>query len=295
MFLSVVWDVDPAIFSVGSFEIRYYSLGWLAALAIGGWMFHNFVKREGYPPKMFDSAFWWGVLSTIIGARLGHCLFYDAGYYLSHPLEILNLRQGGLASHGAAVGLLFGLWMFSRRNKVPYLWPLDRVMLPVTVGGAFVRLGNLMNSEIYGVETDLPWGFVFTRAGETVAKHPTQIYEAICYVIVFFVLLWLYYGRDMGRRRPGILLGVGLIGVFLSRFFIEYIKNPQEAFEADLPLLMGQWLSIPFVVLGIWVIVRALVRPAIVPPPAESDSKKESAAQRKAAAAANIRSGSHNK
>lgn len=256
--LSVRWDVDPVMFSIGSLEIRYYGLTWALAIGLGAWFFTKFVKREGLPEKAADSIFWYGTLATIIGARLGHCFFYEPSYYLSNPLEILNLRQGGLASHGAAIGLLIGLWLFSRKNKLPYVWSLDRIMLVVGIGGAFVRLGNLMNSEIYGVETSLPWGFVFVRVGEVLPKHPTQIYEAICYFITFLVELWLYYRKDAGRSYPGLMFGVGLIGVFLTRFFIEYIKNPQEAFEADMSLFMGQWLSVPFVILGIAMIVWAV-------------------------------------
>lgn len=256
--LSVIWDVNPVFFRIGPLEIRYYGLAWAFAFGIGMWLFARIIKREGLPEKVFDAIFWYGALSAIIGSRLGHVLFYDPGYYFEHPLEILNLRHGGMASHGAAIGLLTGLWLFSRKTKLPYVWGLDRMMLPVCIGGAAVRLGNLMNSEIYGIETDLPWGFVFVRAGETLPMHPTQIYEAICYTLLFVLLMWLYFGKDAGRRRPGLMSGIGITGIFLSRFFIEFIKNPQEAFEADMSLYMGQWLSIPFVFIGIGFIVRSL-------------------------------------
>ena len=267
LFLTVMWNFDPVFFRIGSVEIRYYGVMWAVAFAISMWLFINFVKREGYPDKVFDSIFWFGTLSTIIGARLGHCLFYETDYYLSNPVQILNIRQGGLASHGAAIGLLVGLWLFSRRNRMPYLWSLDRIMVAVAISGVFVRLGNLFNSEIYGIETASPWGFVFLRAGETVPKHPTQIYEALCYLATFFVLLWLYYGRDLARRRPGFMFGLGVFLIFVSRFFIEYIKNPQEEFELNMSLLMGQWLSIPFILLGIYMIWRGATRPGTVPGP----------------------------
>lgn len=257
-FLSIVWDFNPVLFSVGSFEVRYYGLTWALAFGVSMILFINIIKLEGYPEKMFDSIFWYAVLSTIIGARLGHCLFYNFDYYMANPIQILNLRQGGLASHGAAFGLLLGLWLFSRKNKMPYIWSLDRIMVAVAISGAIIRLGNLFNSEIYGVETSLPWGFVFVRAGETVAKHPTQIYEALCYLLLFFLLAWFYYKRDMARKHPGFMFGVGLIGAFLSRFFIEYIKNPQEDFEVNMSLLMGQWLSVPFIILGVVMIVMSL-------------------------------------
>ena len=264
-FLAVVWKVDPALFRIGSWDIRYYGVLWAAAILIGALFFVKFVKREGLRPRVADSIFIYGALATIIGARLGHCFFYEPAYYFSHPLEIFNLRDGGLASHGAAIGLLVGLWLFSRKNKLPYLWSLDRVMIPVAVGGALVRIGNLMNHEIYGIPTDKPWGFSFIenvgawmRGAEPIwgpPSHPTQLYEAICYLILFGILLWLYYGKDMGRRHPGIMFGVGLIGIFLPRFFIEYVKNPQIAAENDMFLFIGQWLSIPFIIAGIIMII----------------------------------------
>jgi prolipoprotein diacylglyceryl transferase len=253
-FLAVTWDVNPVLLKIGSFEIMWYGLCWVAALGLGVAYFSNFIKREKLNPD-HENIFWWGVIATVVGARLGHCLFYDPVYYLSHPIEFLYFREGGMASHGAAVGLLIGLWGFSRRHKLPFIWSLDRVMIPVTVGGAIVRFGNLINSEIYGHATDLPWGFIFVRAGETVPKHPTQIYEALCYLLTFAVLLFLYYKKDLGRKRPGLIFGVGLIGVFLSRFLLEFIKNPQIAAEETMLLNMGQLLSIPFILAGILMIV----------------------------------------
>lgn len=214
----------------------------------------------------------YGALAAVIGSRVGHCLFYEPDYFLAHPLEIITgIRNGGMASHGAAVGLLIGLWLFSRKNKMPYIWSLDRVMVPVAIGGAIVRLGNLVNSEIVGNVTDLPWGFKFVHLYPNMPleavpiQHPTQLYEALCYLVTFLVLIWLYYRRNAGVRRPGLLFGVGLVGVFLTRFFIEFIKEDQEAFEQGMLLNMGQLLSIPFVLLGAYMIWRALTRPAVEP------------------------------
>ena len=253
--LSIVWNVDPVLFSIGSIEVRYYGLTWAMAIGFGLYLFTKFCRHEGLREELADSAFWYISLGTIIGARLGHCLFYDFDYYICHPLEILNTRQGGMASHGAALGMIIGLWLFARKNRMPYIWGLDRVAIAATIGGAFVRLGNLMNSEIYGEPTDLPWGFVFARNGETVAMHPTQIYEALCYLLTFGVLMLMYYRYDQGRKHPGMLFGAGLVGIFLSRFVIEYIKNPQKSFELNMDLMMGQWLSIPFIVLGVAMVV----------------------------------------
>lgn len=256
--LAVNWNVDPVAFSIFGLDVRYYGLFWALAFIAGIVYFTKFVRREKLPDKLVDSLFWFATLLGIIGARLGHCLFYEPEVYLAEPLRILNIREGGMASHGAALGFLLGLVLFSRRNKISFWWAADRIMIPVAIGGAGVRLGNLMNSEIYGGPTDLPWGFIFERNGETIAKHPTQLYEALFYILVFVVLLWLYYKRDAGRKHPSLLFGVGLIGIFLSRFFIEFIKNDQVGFEADMALNMGQLLSIPFVIVGVVFVIRGL-------------------------------------
>lgn len=260
-FLTVVWHFNPTFIRIGSLDIRWYGVMWAIAIGLGAFFFVQFCKREGLPAKLADSIFIYGALATIIGARLGHCLFYEPGYYLANPLKLLAFRDGGMASHGAAIGLLIGLWLFSRKNRMPYLWSLDRVMIPVAVGGAFVRMGNLFNHEIYGHPTDRPWGFRFIEnvnawmnGAEPVygpPSHPTQIYEALAYLVLFALLCYLYYRKDAGRRYPGLLFGVGLIGIFLSRFLIEYVKNDQVDFEATMFLNMGQWLSVPFIIAGI--------------------------------------------
>ena len=246
---------------------------WALAIGLAAVMFDRFVKREGLPEKVSESIFYFGTLATIIGSRVGHCLFYEPDKYLAEPLRILtDIRDGGMASHGAAIGLLIGLWLFSRRNKLPYLWSLDRIMIAVAIGGAMVRIGNLLNSEIIGAPTDAPWGFIFARlypAGTPVeamvARHPAQIYEALCYIVTFLVLAWLYYKRDMARRRPGFMFGVGLIGIFLTRFLIEFVKENQEAFEQSMTLNMGQWLSVPFIALAFVLIWYSMSRPEVKP------------------------------
>lgn len=262
----VTWNVSPYVFELGWLRLGWYGVSWAAAIFLGTLFFSNFIKREGLNAKMLDSLFLYGVLSTVIGARLGHCLFYEPWEYLTHPLDILKVWQGGLASHGAAVGLLIGLWMWSRKWKMPWVWSLDRIMVPVAVGGAAVRLGNLMNSEIYGRPTGGDWGFRFVRDHSWLQNspldlpvHPTQLYEAACYVVVFLILILLYYGFDAARKRPGVMFGAGLVGIFTARFFIEYVKNPQEEFEQGMTLLMGQWLSLPFIALGVAAIVWGLV------------------------------------
>ncbi|MDD3108266.1 MAG: prolipoprotein diacylglyceryl transferase, partial [Alistipes sp.] len=260
----------PTLFTFGPLEVRYYGLMWALALGLSAYIFSNLIKREGYSEKIFDSIFWYGVLSTIIGARVGHCLFYDPGYYLTHPIEILYIHQGGLASHGAAIGLLVGLWLFSRKNKMSYLWALDRITIAVCISGALVRIGNLMNSEIYGTVTSLPWGFIFVRNQETLPMHPTQLYEAFFYFLLFGLLCWMYYRRNLAHTRQGFMFGIFLIALFGFRFFVEFIKNPQEEFERNMMLDMGQWLSIPFVILGVVILYRSLRRPSTPVPAAKT-------------------------
>lgn len=279
--LSIVWNFDPVFISIGSFDIRYYGVMWALAILIGAKFFDNFCKREGLPSSVSESVFVYGTLATILGARIGHCLFYDTMEYVSRPWTIITgFRDGGMASHGAAIGLLIGLWLFSRKNRLPYVWSLDRIMIPVGIGGAIVRMGNLFNSEIFGRATELPWGFEFVRSSKWVreyapaAVHPTQIYEALCYLLTFGILCWLYYKKDMGRRRPGVLFGIGLIGTFLTRFFLEFIKTEQEAFEVGWWLYMGQWLSIPFIVLGVWMLWQGFSRPEAAAGPAKPKHKK---------------------
>lgn len=262
-----VWDVHPTLFTIGPVEVRYYGLMWALGFIISAYIISNIMKREGYPEKTFDSFFWYALLSTVIGSRLGHCLFYAPGYYLTHPIEILYIHQGGMASHGAAVGLLVGLWLFSRKNKIPYIWSLDRIGILVAISGALVRIGNFMNSEIFGRPTSLPWGveFVLSNEWNTLYKglpcHPTQLYEALAYLIIFEVFLWLYYRKNLAQRRPGAMFGIFLIALFGIRFLIEFIKNPQEDFEVGMILNMGQLLSIPFIVAGCVLLYRAYRAP----------------------------------
>ncbi len=260
--LYVDWNFNPVMIP-GRFEIRYYGLMWVMAIFIGAKFFDKFCKREGLPQKVSDSIFIYGTLATILGARFGHCLFYEPMEYLPRPWTIITgFRDGGLASHGAALGMMIGLWLFSRRNKLPYLWSLDRITIPVGIGGALVRFGNLFNSEIFGCETTLPWGFRFlrTRYADMVC-HPTQIYEALFYLATFAILCVMYYRNDLARRRPGVMFGVCLIGIFVSRILVEFLKFDQVEFEANMLFNMGQWLSVPFVILGGYMVWRGYSRP----------------------------------
>ncbi len=264
-FLYIIWDFDPVMFSVGSFDLRYYGLAWALTILLGERFFSHFARREGFGSNLVEVGFIWIAFGAIIGARLGHCLFYEFSHYMANPLAIITeIRNGGMASHGSAIGMLIGMWVTARKTGTPYVWWLDRIMIPVSVGGALVRIGNLINSEIVGGVTDVPWGFKFVRLHPGLpvdmvpVQHPAQIYEALCYLITFAVLLWLYYKRDEGRRHAGVMFGVGLIGIFLTRFFIEFVKENQEAFEQGMALNMGQLLSIPFVILAAWMIWQGM-------------------------------------
>jgi prolipoprotein diacylglyceryl transferase len=226
---------------------------------LGYYLFVRFFKRENLPLDLLDPLLYVLVGCTIVGARLGHVLFYEPAYYLANPLKIFAIWQGGLASHGGAIAILIGIWWYSKhygkKYKFDFLWLLDRLGIAVAFAGMFIRLGNLMNSEIYGDPTDLPWGFIFERNGEVVPKHPTQIYEALSYFILGIILLLLYYYAPKIKR--GFLFGVFLIGLFGARFLIEFVKMPQVAFENNMTLDMGQLLSIPFVIVGIWLVIRS--------------------------------------
>jgi len=267
--LFVTWGVDPGMFTIFGLEIRWYGLTWVAAIFIGIWLMNRVFRREHLDEKALDYITWCVALSMIVGARLGHLLFYDFQDFAADPLSFFRFREGGFASHGAALGILFGLWLFARKARLPYIWGVDRIALAVPIGGAAIRIGNLMNSEIYGGPTDLPWGFIFTGDGQTLPMHPTQIYEALSYLLLFGVMWWLYFGRDAGRKMPGLMIGVMLVWLFTARFLIEFIKLPQEAFEEAMALNMGQILSLPFIVAGVALIVRAAIRHRKDPDPVD--------------------------
>ena len=251
----IYWDVSPEIFRIGSFALRWYSLLFALSFFIGLQIITWIFRREEKPQKDLDQLFLYVLAGTIIGARLGHCLFYDPAYYLSHPLEILKVWHGGLASHGGAIGILIAMYLYARKRKdQPYLWVLDRIVVPIALAGSLIRIGNLFNSEIIGKATTVPWAFIFARVDE-IPRHPAQVYEAIIYALIFFYLL-RRYKRTAPAIPHGQLLGLFLILIFGSRFFIEFVKIRQEAYGEALPLTTGQWLSIPMVAAGIWLLWR---------------------------------------
>ncbi|WP_232302878.1 prolipoprotein diacylglyceryl transferase [Draconibacterium sediminis] len=258
------WNVDPEIFSLGPLSIRWYGLLFASGFLIGYYIGEKMLKSENVNQKWIDSLFFYIIIATVVGARLGHVFFYGWDYYSQNPGEIIKVWHGGLASHGGALGILIAMYLHSRWvTKRTMLWTLDRIVVPTALVAAFIRTGNLMNSEIYGIQTSLPWGVIFERNGETVAKHPTQVYEALAYLISFGVLMYLYW-KTSAKNRPGLLLGAFFVLIFLARFFIEFIKEDQEAFEAGMALNMGQWLSVPFVLVGALLIYRAIIKPEVV-------------------------------
>jgi prolipoprotein diacylglyceryl transferase len=252
-------------------------------LLVGGWIFAYFCRKEGRPPQLADSAFLYIALGTMIGARLGHCLFYEPEHYLLKPWAIITeIRNGGLASHGATIGILTAIWLCSRKNKVSVMWMTDRLAIIAPISGALIRFGNLFNSEIIGNTTDVAWGFKFMRLYPNIpveavpVRHATQLYEAMCYVLTFALLWWMYHRTDAPRRR-GLLFGVAMLGIFLTRFFIEFIKVDQVAFEQGMTLNMGQWLSVPFVLLGLLSIWYSYHRGIVVEQPAKQQTTKTTA------------------
>jgi len=268
-FLAITWAPSPEIFSIGPIHLRYYSILFVSGFIIGYYIVSWFFKRENLPTNILDTLLYVLLGATLVGARLGHCLFYEPDYYLAHPIEILKVWEGGLASHGGAVAIILAMWWFvakyGKRFKFDFLWLMDRIMIPTALAAMLIRLGNLMNSEIYGNPTDSPWGFIFTLKGETVAKHPTQLYEAIAYFAIFIVLI-LIYKTFLPKLKRGTLFALFLIGMFSARFFIEFVKEPQVAFEQGMSLNMGQWMSIPFIAGGVLLLIYSIYKgkPAMI-------------------------------
>ena len=242
-----------------------FAIGFMLGYTIVARMF----RHEGAPEKWLGTLLLWTIAGTIIGARLGHVFFYEWDSYSQDPIRILYIWEGGLASHGGTIGVVLGVLMFSIfTTKRSPLWTFDRLVVAIALVGGLIRLGNLFNSEIFGHATTLPWGFMFVNSREWhilyegQACHPTQLYEALCYFALFGLLMWMYWKKN-AEDRPGLIFGVFFIGIFLPRFLIEFVKNDQVAWEASMPLNMGQLLSIPCILVGIFFTIRALIRPKV--------------------------------
>lgn len=261
----IYWDVDSVIFWItDTFPLKYYGLLFAFGILLGYQVVKKIYIRENQDVEKLDKLFIYIVIGTIVGARLGHCLFYEPSYYFKHPMEIfLPIKQvgntykfigfQGLASHGGAIGVITAIGLYCKKYKVNFLWILDRIAIAVPLTGAFIRFGNFMNSEIYGKPTNGDWGVVFVK-DDLIPRHPTQLYEAFSYLFIFICLIFLY--RKVGSNKAnGFLFGVFLVLLFLTRFIIEFFKVNQVAFEAGMALNMGQILSIPFVLIGLVLIL----------------------------------------
>ncbi|MDE6027595.1 MAG: prolipoprotein diacylglyceryl transferase [Muribaculaceae bacterium] len=263
----ISWNADPVLFSFGPLAVRWYGLAFAVGFTIGYNIVARMFKHEGAPENWLGILLGYIVIATIVGARLGHVFFYEWGYYSQHPADIFKIWEGGLASHGGTIAIIIALFLFSRFvSHKPASWVFDKIVIPIALVGGLIRLGNLMNSEIYGGPTSLPWGFIFVRNGETVPAHPTQIYEALCYFALFGLLMWMYWKKN-AEERPWLITGVFFIGIFLPRFLIEYVKNVQVSSEYEMiakyGINIGQLLSIPFIILGIGLVTYALSRPRV--------------------------------
>ena len=250
-----IWNVSPEILQWGPLRVRWYGIFFALSFILGFEVIKSFFKAEKVTATHLDRLLIYMLFGTVIGARLGHVLFYEPMNYLSQPLNILKVWEGGLASHGAAIGILLSLYLFSKKYKLGYLWLTDRICIAVALAGGLIRLGNLFNSEIIGKPTSVPWAFVFSRV-DMLPRHPTQIYESLTYFGVFGLLYWLYH-RDTIRQRSGFLFGLFLVLVFSARLLIEFLKENQVSFESELPMDLGQLLSVPLILMGIVLLIRS--------------------------------------
>ena len=257
---SIVWNPDMSPFSIFGFEIRYYSICWIIGLLAGYYIMKYLYKTQKKEDSLFEPLFMYCFFGILIGARLGHCLFYEPEYYLNNILEIvLPMKQTadgwkfigyqGLASHGGTIGLFTALWLYCRNTKLKFAWVLDNIAITTPVVAGMIRLGNFMNSEILGRATDSPLGIIFTKV-DNIARHPAQLYEAVAYFI-FFIGGWLLYKKFPQKVGTLFYFGYCLATIFTFRFFVEFVKEVQVDFEQGMALNMGQWLSIPFIIIGV--------------------------------------------
>ena len=251
-----IWNVNPNIFELGSIQLRWYGLLFVGSFFLGLMLLQWVYKREGRNPEVLDNLLIYIMVGAVIGARLMHCLAYEPEFYLSHPLEILKVWKGGLASHGGLLGVLIALYVFSKKYNESYMWLISRVAMPGALTAAFVRFGNLFNSEILGLPTDKPWAIVFPRV-DMIPRHPVQLYEAFAYLFLLFILVAVYR-KVAPSFATKILPGIFLTYMFIVRFLLEYTKTRQADYTTSLPFTTGQMLSVPFILIGIVWIVWAI-------------------------------------
>ncbi len=247
----MIWDFSPEIFKLGAFAPRYYGLMFAIGFMVGYSITQKIFLKENRNEEDLSSLLFHIMVGTIVGARVGHCLFYEPEYYLSHPLEILFVWRGGLASHGGTIGVLLALWLYKRKHPDQgYIWLADRLSIGTAFTAACIRIGNFFNSEILGKPSDAPWAIIFAANGDMVPRHPAMLYESSAYLILFGILFYMYWKTDSAKVK-GRMIGTMLAWIFTARFFIEFVKENQVPFEAGMTLNMGQLLSIPFIIIGV--------------------------------------------
>jgi len=251
-----VWNIDPVLLSVGPISIHWYGALFASAILAGLQFMKWAYQQERQPTESLDTLLMYVVFGIVIGARLGHCFFYEPQYYFSNPLKILAVWEGGLASHGGGLGAIIGVYLFARKSNFELLWLLDRMAIATALFGIFVRTANFVNAEILGKPSDVPWAVIFERI-DSIPRHPAQLYEALAYALIFILLISLYKVNKIKESR-GLLLGTFLVTIFSARFVIEFFKQKQAAYQSDIIFNTGQLLSLPFFVVGVVLIISAL-------------------------------------
>jgi prolipoprotein diacylglyceryl transferase len=252
-----IWNINPILLDLGAVQVYWYGVLFVGSFFIGLEILKWIYKRENKDPEILDNLIFYALIGAAIGARLVHCFFYEPSYFLQHPLKILAIWEGGLASHGGMIGVLIVVWLFTKYHKESYLWLLARFTIVGALTATAIRIGNFMNSEIVGLPTDLPWAIVFERV-DSLPRHPVQLYEAIAYISIFLLLLFIYK-KSKPNTSTKILPPLFLVTLFTARFFIEYVKTKQATYTTDLPFSTGQMLSMPFILIGVvWLIFATI-------------------------------------
>lgn len=244
-----VWNINPVLLDLGMLKIRWYGLMFASAFIFSYSMMQWIYQREGKNVEELDRLLWYLAIGIVLGARLGHALLYDPGYYLAHPAKILAIWEGGLASHGGILGIFIALFLYKRGTDDSYVWLLDRLAFPCAMSGCFIRIGNFFNSEILGKVTSEPWGIVFAQVDQQ-PRHPVQLYEAVSYALIFFIMLAVYR-KTYDKPIKGLIFGLVVIMIFVVRIVAEFFKTEQAMYSTGLPFTTGQLLSVPFLLVGI--------------------------------------------
>jgi len=254
-----VWSANPIALSIGSIHVFWYGILFASAILSGQMLMTWIYKQEGISEKTLEAGFIYALVGIVVGARLGHCFFYDPSYYLSNPLEIFAVWKGGLASHGGGLGMIIAMYLYTKKYKFNFLWLLDRVVISTALFAFFVRMGNFMNSEIVGIPTQVPWAVIFTKI-DLLPRHPAQLYEAISYLFIALIL-FLIYARYKENLKPGLNFSLFLVLIFVVRIVVEFVKVKQADYDTSfLMMSTGQALSIPFLLFGLGMLVWSLKR-----------------------------------